>query len=95
MGGAKVWRIAETEYLSGTPKKAPDNWASEWFYIDDAPIPDPVRTGFQGSTFPDEQDKVTGQLRADDSRGYGNMHNAGSAPASISGQSHVELQRGR
>ena len=45
MGGAKVWRITETGYVSGTPKKAPDNWASEWFYIDDAPLPDPVRTG--------------------------------------------------
>ena len=45
VGGAEVWRIAETGYLSGTPKKAPDNWASEWLYIDDAPLPDPVRTG--------------------------------------------------
>lgn len=45
VGGAEVWRIAETGYLSGTPKKAPDDWASEWFYIDDAPLPDLVRTG--------------------------------------------------
>ena len=44
VGGAEVWRIAETGYLSGTPKKASDNWASEWFYIDDAPLPDPART---------------------------------------------------
>ena len=45
VGGAEVWRIAETGYLSGTPKKAPDNWTSEWFYINDAPLPDPVQTG--------------------------------------------------
>ena len=25
VGGAEVWHIAETGYLSGTPKKAPDN----------------------------------------------------------------------
>ena len=35
----------ETGYLSGTPKKAPENWALEWFYIDDAPLPDLVRSG--------------------------------------------------
>ena len=45
VGGAEVWRIAETGYLSGTPKKAPENWPSEWFYIDGIPLPDPVRTG--------------------------------------------------
>ena len=36
--GAEVWRIAETGYLSGTPKKAPENWPSEWFYVDDVPL---------------------------------------------------------
>ena len=45
VGGAEVWRIAETGYLSGTPKKAPKNWPLEWFYIDDVPLPDPVQTG--------------------------------------------------
>ena len=45
VGGAEVWCIAETGYLSGTPKKAPENWPSEWFYIDDVPLLDPVRTG--------------------------------------------------
>ena len=45
MGGAKVWRIAETGYLSGTPEKAPKFFPSEWFYIDDVPLSDPVRTG--------------------------------------------------
>ena len=31
VGGAKVWRIAKTGYLSGTPENAPGNWPSEWF----------------------------------------------------------------
>ena len=44
-GGAKIWSVAETGYLSGTPKKAPENWPSEWFYVDDIPLPDPIRTG--------------------------------------------------
>ena len=35
VGGAKIWRIAETGYLSGTPKKASEEWPSEWFYIED------------------------------------------------------------
>ena len=29
VGGAKVWRIARTRYLSGTPKKASEEWSSE------------------------------------------------------------------
>ena len=29
VGGAKIWRIAETGYLSGTPKKASEEWTSE------------------------------------------------------------------
>ena len=29
VGGAKVWRIAGTGYLPGTPKKAPSEWPSE------------------------------------------------------------------
>ena len=45
MGGAEIWRIAGTEYLSGTPKKASEDWPSEWFYIEDAPLPDPVWIG--------------------------------------------------
>ena len=45
MGGVEVWRIAGTGYPSGTPKKASEDWPSEWFYIEDAPLPDPVRIG--------------------------------------------------
>ena len=45
MGGAEIWRIAGTGYLSGTPKKASEDWPSKWFYIDDVPLPDPVRIG--------------------------------------------------
>ena len=44
-GWGRSMAIAETGYLSGTPKKAPENCPSEWFYIDDVPLPDPVRTG--------------------------------------------------
>ena len=46
LGGAEIWRIAGTGYLSGTPKKASEDWPSEWFYMEDAPLPDPVRIGF-------------------------------------------------
>ena len=35
VGGTEIWRIAETGYLSGTPKKASEEWPSEWFYIED------------------------------------------------------------
>ena len=45
VGGAELWRIAGTGYLSGTPKRASEDWPSEWFYIDDVPLPDPVRIG--------------------------------------------------
>ena len=45
VGGAEVWRIAGTGYLSGTPKKASEDWPSEWFYIEDIPLQDPVRIG--------------------------------------------------
>ncbi len=45
VGGAEVWRIAGTGYLSETPKKASEDWPSEWFYMEDAPLPDPVRIG--------------------------------------------------
>ena len=45
VGGAEIWYIAETGYLSGTPKKASEEWTSEWFYIDDVALPDPVRMG--------------------------------------------------
>ena len=45
VGGAKVWRIAGTGYLPSTSKKAPKEWPSEWFYIDDVALPDPVRMG--------------------------------------------------
>ena len=50
-----------------------------------APL-EPPGGRYQRSPLPDEQDKDTGQIRADNSRGYGNMHNAGSAAASISGK---------
>lgn len=40
VGGSEVWRIAGTGYLSGTPKKAPEDWSSEWFYIDDVALPE-------------------------------------------------------
>src|SRR3954468_16839700 len=45
VGGAEVWRIAGTRYLSGTPKKASKDWPSEWFYMEDVPLPDPIRVG--------------------------------------------------
>ena len=45
VGGAELWRIAGTGYLSATPKRASEDWPSEWFYIDDVPLPDPVRIG--------------------------------------------------
>ena len=45
VGGAEIWRIAGTGYISGTPKKASEDWPSEWFYMEDAPLPDPVRIG--------------------------------------------------
>ena len=45
VGGAELWRIAGTGYLSGTPKKASEDWPSKWFYIEDVPLPDPVRIG--------------------------------------------------
>ena len=45
MGGAEVWHIADTGYLSGTPRKASEEWPSEWFYIEDVALPDPVRKG--------------------------------------------------
>ena len=38
VGGAEVWRIAETGYLSGTPKKTFEDWPSEWFYMEDVPF---------------------------------------------------------
>ena len=46
VGGAEIWRIAETGYLSSTPKKASEEWPSEWFYIEDVSLPDTVRMVF-------------------------------------------------
>ena len=40
-----MWRVAGTGYLSGTPKKTSEDWPSEWFYMEDVPLPDPVRRG--------------------------------------------------
>ena len=45
VGGAEIWRIAGTGYLSGTSKMASKEWASEWFYIEDVPLFDPTRKG--------------------------------------------------
>jgi hypothetical protein len=45
VGGAEVWRIACTGYPIGTPKKDAEEWTSEWFYIEDVPLFDPVRRG--------------------------------------------------
>ena len=43
VGGAEVWRIAGIGYLSGMAKKASEEWPSEWIYIEDVTLPDPVR----------------------------------------------------
>ena len=45
VGGAEIWCIAGTGYLSGTPNKVSEEWPSEWFYIEDVSLPDPVRMG--------------------------------------------------
>ena len=45
VGGAEIWRIAGTGYLSSTPKKTSEDWPSEWFYMEDVPLPDPIRKG--------------------------------------------------
>ena len=45
MGGAEIWRIAGTGYLSGTPQTTSEDWPSEWFYMEDVSLPDPVRRG--------------------------------------------------
>ena len=45
VGGAEVWRIARKGYLSGTLKKAFEEWTSEWFYIEDVVLSDPIRRG--------------------------------------------------
>ena len=31
--------------LDRTPKKASEDWPSEWFYMEDVPLPDPIRMG--------------------------------------------------
>ena len=38
-------KYGQTGYLSGTPKKASEDWPSEWFYVDDVPLRDPIQTG--------------------------------------------------
>ena len=45
VGGAEIWRNADTGYLSGTRRKASEEWPSEWFYIEDIALPDPVWKG--------------------------------------------------
>ena len=45
VGGAEIWRIAGTGYLSGTPKKTSEDWPSEWFHMEDVPLLDPIRKG--------------------------------------------------
>ena len=41
-----MWRIAGTRYLIETPKKESEEWALEWFYIEDVHLFDPARRGF-------------------------------------------------
>ena len=43
VGDAEVWRMARSGYPVGTPKKGSAEWSLEWFYIDDVPLPDPIR----------------------------------------------------
>ena len=45
VGGAEIWRIVGTGYLSGMPKKASEEWPSEWFYVEDVSLLDPIRRG--------------------------------------------------
>ena len=45
VGGTEVWHIAGSGYPVGTPKKGSAEWSSEWFYIDDVPLPDHVQRG--------------------------------------------------
>src|SRR3954462_8551155 len=45
VGGAEIWRIAGTGYPPGTPKKVSEARPSEWFYMDDVPLPAPIRAG--------------------------------------------------
>ena len=45
VGSAEVWRIGGTGYLSGIAKKASEEWPSEWFYIEDVVLLDPIRHG--------------------------------------------------
>ena len=40
-----MWHIADTGYPFGTPRKAPDEWPSELFYIEDIALPDPIQKG--------------------------------------------------
>ena len=42
VGGAEILCIVGTGYLSGTPKKAPEEWPSEWFYVEDVSLPNPI-----------------------------------------------------
>ena len=44
-GRVEIWHIAGTGYLSGTPKKTSEDWPSEWFYMEDVPLPDHIRMG--------------------------------------------------
>ena len=52
VGGAELWRIAGTGYLSDTPKRVSEDWPLEWFYIDDVLLPEPVRIGLPSSIMP-------------------------------------------
>ena len=45
VGRAEIWRITGTGYLSDTPKKTSKDWPSEWFYMEDVPLPDPIQKG--------------------------------------------------
>ena len=45
VGSAEVWRIARTGYMFSKPKKASGEWPSEWFYIEDVALLDPIQMG--------------------------------------------------
>ena len=45
VGGIEVWCVAGSGYPIGNPKRGSEGWSLEWFYIEDVPLPDPVRRG--------------------------------------------------
>lgn len=45
VGGAEVCKIAAMGYLPGTPKEDAEMRSTEWFYMEDVPLEDPIRQG--------------------------------------------------